>query len=77
MIDIQWNLEIMDTLGRIILSIIERLSSFRGKKVLTLVHWKVSFKCPLPFIRGSVIRVLWFLRHSTSSHILFQSYTWF
>ena len=36
----------MDTLGCSILSIIERLSSFRGKNVLPLyrlVHWKVSF----------------------------------
>ena len=53
----------MDTLGRIILSIIERLSSFRGKNVLPLyrlVHWKVSFiqRCPLfrvSFIRGSTV----------------------
>ena len=42
----------MDTLGWIILSIIERLSSFRGNNVLPLyelVHWKVSFiqRCPL------------------------------
>ena len=44
----------METLGRIILSIIVRLSSFRGKNVLPLytcrlVHWKVSFiqRCPL------------------------------
>ena len=36
----------MDALGRIFLSIIERLSSFGGKNVLPLyrlVHWKVSF----------------------------------
>ena len=42
----------MDTLGRIILSIIERLSSFRCKMYchyIRLVHWKVSFvqRCPL------------------------------
>ena len=41
----------VDTLGQIILSIIERLSSFRGKNVLPLyrlVHQKVSFiqRCP-------------------------------
>ena len=54
----------MDALGRIILSIIERLSSFRGKNVLPLyrlVHWKVSFiqRCPLfrvSFIRGSTVK---------------------
>ena len=42
----------MDTLGRIILSIVERLSYFRSKNVLPLyrsVHWKVPFiqRCPL------------------------------
>ena len=57
------SLLIMDTLGMIILSIIERLSSFRGKKlVCRLVHWKVSFiqRCPLfrvSFIRGSTTYV--------------------
>ena len=52
---IQWNLYIMDTLGRIILSIIEGLSSFRGKNVLPLyrlvhcLYTEVSFiqRCPL------------------------------
>ena len=47
----------------IILSIIKRLSSFRGKNVLPLyrmVHWKVSSiqRCPLfrvSFIRGSTV----------------------
>ena len=33
----------MDTLEHIILSIVERLSSFRGKNVYRLVYWKVSF----------------------------------
>ena len=53
----------MDTLGRIVLSIIERLSSFGGKNVLPLyrlVHCKVSLiqRCPLfrvSFIRGSTV----------------------
>ena len=41
----------MDTLGRIILSIIERLSSFRGNNVFIQ-------RCPLfrvSFIRGSTV----------------------
>ena len=41
---IQWNLLITDTLEWIILSIIERLSSFRGKNVLPLV---IIQRCPL------------------------------
>ena len=42
LLQVQWDLYITDTLGRIILSIIERLSSFRGKNVLPLyrlVYW--------------------------------------
>ena len=48
----------MDTLGRIILSITERLSSFRGKNVLPLyrlVYQKVSF------IRGSTVLYIVFV----------------
>ena len=56
---VQWNFyKLKDTLGRIILLIRERLSSFRGKPLYRLVRWKVSFiqRCPLftvSFIRGS------------------------
>ena len=48
----------LDVLGWIILSIIERLSSFRGKNVLPLyrlVHWKVSFVQRCPLFRGSTV----------------------
>ena len=64
----------MDTLGRIILSIIERLSSFRGKNVLPLywlVHQKVSFiqRCPLfrvSFIQRCPLFRVSFIRGSTA-----------
>ena len=36
----------MDTLGRIILSIIERLSSFKDKMYSTIIGWCIR-KCPL------------------------------
>ena len=52
-----------DTLGRMILSIIERLSSFRGENVLPLyrlVYCKVSFiQCPLYIRRSTVFPVIW------------------
>ena len=76
------------TWGWIILSIIERLSSFGGKNVLPLyklVHRKVSFvqRCPysrVSSIRGSTVsRLFGFCRHSLSdpreSHRAPQNHT--
>ena len=61
---VQVNLQITDTLGRIILSIIERLSSFRGKMYCHLIGWCIR-KCPLNFIRGSTVSNLPWLTQCT------------
>ena len=46
-VHVQWNLQIMDTLGWIVLSTIERLSSFRGKMYCHyIIGWCIG-KCPL------------------------------
>ena len=55
---IQWNLYITDMLGRLILSIIERLSSLWRSKIYRQVHYWCIEKCPLYSIMSFIRRVL-------------------